>query len=165
MIIAVYKLMGKTTLAKKNSQYTDLDTKPFWIYHADNFTWKRDDNWVTAYCNLAQDFQSEGRDVLICCDVDILRTLWSRGEEIFVIIPEVSSREMESLLYNRSVAKHGRPKYLLRGDDKAEFHCRYKDELHHLIDLTRNRPCYRIKSPDYDLEQIIEEYKKGELKL
>lgn len=155
--------MGKTTLAKKNSHYIDLNTKPFWI--CQNLAWKRDDNWVTTYCNLVQDFQSEGRDVLICCDIDILRTLWSRGEEILVIIPEVSSREMESLLCNRSMIKCKKPKYVLQVDDEVEFHCRYKDELHHLIDLTRGRPCYRIKSPDYDLEQIIEEYKKGEIKL
>lgn len=82
MIIIGYFQIGKTSLAKKNKNYIDLDQYQFFIKG------KRDaSNWYIPYCQLAEYLSKQGHKVLVCAHSNVVEYFSKSSEQVMAICP------------------------------------------------------------------------------
>lgn len=82
MIIFGYPQIGKTTLAKKNKDYIDLDIYQFIIKG------KRINNkWYIPYCQIAEYLSKQGHKILVSTQPDVIEYFYNSSEQIMAILP------------------------------------------------------------------------------
>ena len=91
MIVFGYPGIGKTTIAKYDYRFIDLDPSDPLIRW--RWPWKKDD-WVTDYCNMALLLSKQGYYVMVSTHPKVIRKLVANGEESYCFVyPDISIRK------------------------------------------------------------------------
>lgn len=149
MIVIGYTGIGKSTLAKNNIKYIDLDHTSFYI------NGRRDQNWYIAYCQVAELLSKQGYCVFVCMHEPVYKYLANSSEKVIAVCPDPNllKGEWYSRLYDAWVnwgdfTEDEIPKVLHDAMDSwvemvsATIPKLYKDTRY-------------ITSMDYNLEEII----------
>lgn len=90
MIIFGYPGIGKTSIARWDYRFIDLDPSDPLI----RWRWPRKkDDWVTDYCNMALMLSKQGYYVLVSTHPNVIRRLASKNEDYCFVYPDVSIQE------------------------------------------------------------------------
>ena len=144
MIIIGYQGIGKSTLAKKQNGYIDLESGCFWNKG------KRIEDWYIYYCKIAEHLSMQGNIVFVSSHKEVRDYLKSSKEKVICIYPSI-------LLADKWIKKlHDRYNATkLTKDYKA---WRNAAERYH-INISELMMCgiphAEIDGMDYDLHQMI----------
>lgn len=81
MIVIGYQGIGKSTLAKNNLKYIDLESSCFWI------NGKRYDDWYIAYTQMAENLSRQGRIVFVSSHEVVRNALKYSAEKVICCVP------------------------------------------------------------------------------
>lgn len=81
MIIIGYPGIGKSTIARRNNNFIDLESSNFRI------DGERAANWYKPYCNIAEDLSQQGRIVFVSCHEEVREQLKHSSELVIVVYP------------------------------------------------------------------------------
>lgn len=146
MIIIGYQGVGKSTLAKNNIEFIDLESSNFFV------NGKRQDNWYIIYCSIAIHLSKQGKNVFVSSHEVVRRALEASDEKVVVVYPSVSLKD--------EWIKKLEDRYNLTGLDKdykalMNAKDRYEENI---LELQDNDFIHlQLDSIDYDL---LEEIKK-----
>lgn len=87
MIIIGYQGVGKSTLAKNNVEFIDLESSNFFV------NGKRQDNWYIIYCSIAIHLSKQGKNVFVSSHEVVRRTLEASDEKVVVVYPSMALRD------------------------------------------------------------------------
>lgn len=152
MIIIGYPGIGKSTLARRNKDYIDLESSCFFINN------KRPEDWQVIYCKVAEDLSRQGKVVFVSSHKEVVDELLTTSEKVLAIYPDPKLKD----------------EWIKRLKDRYEFTCLEKDRkayqraLEHFDeDIDGMRRCLYIKialqDMDYCLKCNIEEWRHGEI--
>ncbi len=146
MIVIGYQGIGKTTLAKQNKRYVDLESSCFW------FAGKREDNWFEVYCNIAEHLSKQGYVVLVSPHNEVRNRLKTSNEMVAAFIPNLKLKDkwIEKLKKRWDVDKSDK-------NYKAYMSaaCDYEK---HIIDIfTDGFYTVILNNFDYDLQREVED--------
>lgn len=150
MIFVGYQGIGKSTLAKADNRYIDLESTNFWYDHGDGIL-KRDDLWYLPYCNIAEDLSRQGYRVFTSSHEVVRNRLKQGNETVYGIYPQKQLKnEWIQKLYDR---------YLVSGLDKD--YKAWKNAEDRFVENTEeisNSFMYHIEieAMDYDLGTLID---------
>lgn len=83
MIVIGYPGIGKSTTAKKNSKFIDLESSNFWV------DGHRHDDWYRSYCQVAEDLSRQGYIVFVSYHREVRQQLESSPEHIVLVFPSL----------------------------------------------------------------------------
>lgn len=89
MVIIGYQGIGKSTLAKNNMNYIDLESSTFFVRDATGLVC-RPVEWAEIYCNIAVDLSNQGYDVFVSSHDIVRKQLLLRGCDVCAIVPDVA---------------------------------------------------------------------------
>lgn len=147
MIIFGYPGIGKTSIARSDYRFIDLDSSdPFIRWR---WSMKRKD-WVTDYCNVALMLSRQGYYVLVSTHPEIIRHLMGHNEDYCFVYPDASiSEEWTKRLRARYYDNPNRSTHnaYVRARDHLVEDYQQLEKLHgkRLV----------IKSMDYELKKYI----------
>lgn len=87
MIIIGYQGIGKSTLAKCNVNYVDLESGNFFI------DGKRAVDWYKPYCKIAEHISQQGYDVFVSSHKVVRDTLKNSSETIMCCAPTIELKD------------------------------------------------------------------------
>lgn len=87
MIIIGYQGIGKSTLAKGNMQYIDLESSNFFI------DGKRPDGWEKMYTRIAEHLSEQGYTVFTSCHKEVQDALRESKEEVCICCPSLELKD------------------------------------------------------------------------
>lgn len=160
MIFVGYQGIGKSTLAKNNVGFIDLESGNFWIPKTeDDYTntepeLVRSEDWYKYYVNIAKHLSDQGKIVFISSHKIVRDELNKRGIKFGVICPALFLKnEWVERLETRFNQTH------LEKDFKAwQNGLQMFDE--NITDLLSEKHTFQIEDIDYDLEKIIVEFEQ-----
>lgn len=160
MIYVGYQGIGKSTLAKSDVAFIDLESGNFWIpkteadYTDDEPELVRSDDWYKYYINIAKHLSEQGKNVFISSHKVVREELNKRNIEFGVICPSpLIKEEWIERLETRFNATH------LEKDFKAwQNAVQMFDE--NIADLCSEKNVYLIEVIDYELKNIILEFEQ-----
>lgn len=88
MIIIGYQGIGKSTLAKNDNRFVDLESSM--MRGSDG---NRPDNWVEIYCNIAEDISRQGKVVFVACHNAIQEQLRISKEKVYLCFPNPALKD------------------------------------------------------------------------
>lgn len=146
MIYVIYQGTGKSTLARNNVEYIDLESSMFWLHG------KRIDEWEKVYVNIAKDLSEQGKNVFLSSHKEVRKYLNDQNIEFITIYPalELKDKWIEKL-ENR---------YKLFPTDKNLRAFNYAKEHYeeNIKDLFKEKFVIEIIDINYDLEKILKRY-------
>lgn len=144
MIIIGYQGIGKSSLAKRNLKFIDLESGNFWVEG------KRDSDWYKAYCNIAEHLSQQGYIVFTSSHEVVRQRLSESTEEVWICYP---SLELKEYWINKLKDRYEQTRS--EKDYKAYMNAldRYEDNIAELMNFFGNH--LRIVNPEYDLEAMI----------
>ena len=146
MIIVGYQGIGKTTLAKKEKGYIDLESSSFWI------DGKRDENWYKVYVNIAYRLSKQGNNVMVSSHKLVREELKNYDDDILLIYPD-NSLEKEWI-------KKLEDRYKLEKTDKNyKALINAKEKYQENIDDLKSEETFRhyvLETMKYDLKALID---------
>ena len=152
MIFIGYQGLGKSTLAKNDKRYIDLESGNFWYDHGDGIL-KRDELWYLPYCNVAEDLSRSGFRVFVSSHEVVRNRLKQGSETIYAIYPQEHLKEQW--------IKKLKDRYDSSGLDKDYKAWKNAEDrfIDNIIEL-ENSVMYRIQLGDmnYNLGQLIDLY-------
>lgn len=146
MIIIGYQGVGKSTLAKNNIEFIDLESSNFFV------NGKRQGNWCIVYCGIAIHLSKQGKNVFVSSHEVVRRALEASDEKVIVVYPSIALKD--------EWIKKLEDRYNLTGLDKdykalMNAKDRYEENI---LELQDNDFIHlQLDSIDYDL---LEEIKK-----
>ena len=165
MIICGYPGIGKSSIAKLNPTFIDLESSNFYMnnvpydYSSDQKeapNWdSKPDNWYVYYTNIAIDLSNKDYTVFISCHPEVRRQLEYRLDEIgsgnvLVIIP---SADIEKEWHDRL-----EDRYLLTHSPKDLRALNHVSNLANVVEDVRNStlPAVLIRDiKNYDLRKVL----------
>lgn len=144
MIIIGYQGIGKSTLAKKQNGYIDLESGCFWNKG------KRIEDWYIYYCKIAEHLSMQGNIVFVSSHKQVRDYLKFSKEKVICIYPSIllADKWIKKLHDRYNVTK-------LTKDYKA---WKNAEERYH-INISELMMCgiphAEIDCMDYDLHQMI----------
>ena len=147
MIIIGYQGIGKSSLAKSDKEYIDLESSCFWV------DGKRSDTWYIPYTQMAEHLSRQGKIVFTSSHEVVRNQLKSSSEKVICCVPSISLRyDWLDRLKNR----YDQTK--LEKDYKAYMNAkeRYSDNIKEI--MTSGFETIVITCVDYNLKDIIEDY-------
>lgn len=149
MVVSAFQGIGKTTLAKSRLDIIDLESS--------NFD-KSNPNWYVDYCKTALDLDRQGYIVFVSAHKPVRDYLIHSGAKYFMIMYHKDLKDFAvdkvRVRYNQDPSEKNK-----RALDKAAsmFDAIY-DEV--VADAATGLQIYFIDSPDYNLNNIINELDK-----
>lgn len=83
MILFGYPGVGKTTIAKEDYRFIDLDSSDPLI----RWRWQRKD-WETDYCNMALLLSRQGYYVMVSTHPEVIKRIMARTKNVGLIFPD-----------------------------------------------------------------------------
>lgn len=80
MIVVGYQGIGKSTLARRNYKYIDLESGNFWV------DGKRADDWYKPYCKIAEHLSEQGYTVFVSSHETVRHYLEENSREIIALV-------------------------------------------------------------------------------
>lgn len=80
MIVVGYQGIGKSTLARRNYKYIDLESGNFWV------DGKRADDWYKPYCKIAEHLSEQGYIVFVSSHETVRDYLEENSREIVALV-------------------------------------------------------------------------------
>ena len=80
MIVVSFQGIGKTTLARRDYKYIDLESDSFWI------NGERANDWYKPYCKMAEYLSEQGYIVFVSCHEDVRQCLVENSRELVVLV-------------------------------------------------------------------------------
>lgn len=151
MIVIGYQGIGKSTLAKKDRKYLDLESSNFWV------DGKRDENWYKVYCKQAINFSKQGY-IVFTSSHQVVRDYFKEIKDKEIIIIVYPSLELKDKWIGKLKDRYKESQ--LDKDYKAWKNAedRYEENIKELFnDGFFIMP---IKEIDYNLEDLIEGFIK-----
>lgn len=87
MIIIGYQGIGKSTLARCNLNYIDLESSNFWI------DGKRADDWYKPYCKIAEHLSRQGYIVFVSSHKVVRDELKNCSETVMCCVPTLELKD------------------------------------------------------------------------
>ena len=88
MIIIGYQGIGKSTLAKNDLRYIDLESSNFFV------NGKRDENWYIIYCSIAEHLSQQGYRVFVSSHEVVRKQLENSKEKVYVCHPRLDLKDL-----------------------------------------------------------------------
>lgn len=149
-IISGYQGIGKSSLAKKNSGYVDLESGNFFVGGT------RADDWYVAYCQIAIHLAEQGYRVFVSSHAVVREYLSSlpKTTELFVCFPSHSLKDE----WTKKLEEHYRSSCLDK-DYRAwqNAACRYDENIKELCESDGFVPIV-INDMDYSLARVLDNY-------
>lgn len=158
MIIIGYQGIGKTSLAKKDPKFIDLESTNTWF--KDHGKLKRWSNWGEIYTNFAKDLSKNyNHHVFVSSHLVVRNALQSVKDDVMVCYPaiELKDKWIEKLEERYNSSKLDKDyRALMNAKD------RYVDNVTEIMDSGFRR-C-PITTMDYNLKELLEnEIEKAKL--
>lgn len=172
MIIVGYKGIGKSTLAKADSNVIDLDSTCFDFYNKDG-VYGKPEIWVPFYCQMAEHLSEQGHVVFVSSQPEVREYLGLHcNEPVYAIFPDRSLKDewidkmfqehRESYPYNEQKAYEEEVSSFDRNirDMEWEGHpaCRYFKDYEVIKDNYEV-----IKDMNYSLAKMVDVLKEREV--
>lgn len=144
MIIIGYQGIGKSTLAKNNLKFIDLESGCFWV------DGKRDANWYIPYCQMAEHLSKQGYCVFTSSHEPVRKLLAKSSEQVVAICPHPDLKDKWIEKLRKRAEDSG-----LEKDHKAFLNAadRYTENIKEVAnDIADTR---YITDMVYDLEKLI----------
>lgn len=150
MIIIGYTGIGKSTLARRNPRFVDLESSCFFVNE------NRAENWYITYCQLAEHLSEQGKIVFVSSHKDVQGYLRLSNETIVCVFPDISLKD--------EWVNKLRERYF---SDKSEKNLKaYKRARDHFEEDIEALDCFvdnailgaielKLSTIDYDLETSI----------
>lgn len=87
MIVIGYQGIGKSTLAKQDDHFIDLESSMFFI------NGHRDREWYKIYCNIAEDLSKQGYIVFVSSHAEVRERLTFSSEDVVIVYPSLELKE------------------------------------------------------------------------
>lgn len=89
MVIIGYQGIGKSTVAKINPNYIDLESGCFWV------DGKRAKDWYIPYCQMALHLSAQGKNVFVSSHECVRKHLMSvpTEEKIIAVVPDLKLKD------------------------------------------------------------------------
>lgn len=144
MIIIGYQGIGKSTLARTENGYIDLESGSFW------YDGKRPDDWYIYYCQIAEHLSRQGYIVFTSSHQVVRDFLKDSAEVVITIYPSIL---LEDQWKNRLKKRYDSTKS--QKDYKAWMNAedRYHENISEL--MMCGIPHLEIDSINYDLDEMI----------
>lgn len=144
-ILIGYQGVGKSTLAKDNVEFIDLESGNFWV------DGKRSDDWYKIYCSIAEHLCSQGKYVFVSSHKVVRDRLKESGCKVGVIYP---STELKDFWLQRLKSRYMETK--LEKDYKAYMNanCVFEENIKDLMDESSFEHVV-IEHPIYDLKYLL----------
>jgi len=142
MIVIGYQGIGKTTLAKDDYRFIDLDSHIFKRFPGD---------WVTIYCTVAEVLSSQGYTVFVSAHEHVQDALFGSTELVYFCYPclELQKEWLDRL--NQRQKESGLSKDWHAYNRAAAY---YKDDIKKMMENGADRSIV-ITSMDYNLKRAI----------
>lgn len=145
MIIVGYQGIGKSTLAKNDNRFIDLESGNFWI------DGKRHDDWYKVYCKIANHLSEQGYVVFVSSHEVVRNGLKNSSEDVRCCFPTLELKE--------DWIKKLSDRYKVSGLEKdykalANAEDRYTENIQEMMDSGFDTIC--IDDMNYDLWKLIE---------
>ena len=146
MIIVGYPGVGKSTAAKNDFRFIDLDSC-FWE--------KKDPSWANSYCALATDLSKQGYYVLVSSHAEVRNRLIGSKERVVLCYPAPELKEawIEKL---RSRYESDRNSKTHNAWKRAADH--FDDDIAYMSEFMPFRKIV-ISTMKYNLKKMIVQYK------
>lgn len=153
MIVIGFPGVGKSTLAKTNKDYIDLESSNF-VIPGTNL---KITNWEQAYVNIAEDLSRQGYTVFVSSHKMVRNQLLDSSEEVLAIVPSLELRdEWIQRLRERAENSKGTKEY--EKNRRALDHIAAGDNFEKYVeDIFKDGKfvLYVITAMDYKLESIL----------
>lgn len=153
MIIVGYQGIGKSTVAKRDMRYIDLESGNFWI------DGKRVDDWYKPYCKIAEHLSQQGYDVFVSSHEVVRKELEKTTELVVLVYPSIRLKDYWIDKLEKRYQESG-----LEKDYKALMNAkdRYVENIEelHSAPFTYKLPLIGSK---YDLEAMLCHFRNTEL--
>lgn len=87
MIVIGYQGIGKSTLARKDKDFIDLESSNFYV------DGERSDNWYEPYCNIAEHLSQQGYIVFVSSHAVVRERLKKSDETVLCCIPALELKD------------------------------------------------------------------------
>ena len=144
MIYVGYPGIGKSTLAKKDLKYIDLESCNTYV------DGEKPENWEKLYINFAVDLSNQGYDVFVSSHKVVSEELKMRGEKFYAIVPAIELKDkwiekLKNRYYNSGLPKDFRA--LMNADEL------YEKNVKDIINDCEN--CIVITDINYELKKML----------
>ena len=150
MIIIGYTGIGKSTLARRNPKFVDLESSCFFVNE------NRAENWYVIYCQLAEHLSEQGKIVFVSSHEDVQRYLRLSNETIVYVFPDIGLKdEWVNKLRERYFSDKSEKN--LKADKRARDH--FEEDIK-ALDCSVDYNIFgefqlKLNKIDYDLEASI----------
>lgn len=147
MIIIGYQGIGKSSCAKTNDKYIDLESSSFWV------NGERDPNWYIVYAQVAEHLSQQGY-IVFTSSHQVLRDYLRNSEEVVVeIYPSHSIKEdwINKLKYRYIDTPTKKNKRALDGAMGY-----YHDNINSFEKDTGHNLYMELRAVNYDLTYVID---------
>lgn len=155
MIIVGYPCIGKSTLARSNHRYIDLESSSFWVDGQNGP--ERDANWHRVYINIAEHLSGYGYDVFVSSHEPVYRELLMREKNNFMaVVPAPTAMMMSTWLerlYHRYEETRSDKDYKAYTFAKEN----YMESTEALIRAMKGHSTIVLDKPVYDLDVRIKQ--------
>ena len=144
MIVVGYQGIGKSTLAKLDLRFIDLESGNFWV------DGKRADNWYKPYCKIAEHLSRQGYIVFTSSHEVVRNQLKNSNEKVICCVPALSLKDewIQRLKdrYEESVLEKDYKAYMNAAD-------RYIENITEIANS--GFEVLWLESIDYDLQDLV----------
>ena len=144
MIIIGYQGIGKSTLAKRNVNYVDLESGNFFI------DGKRAVDWYKPYCKIAEHISQQGYDVFVSSHKVVRDTLKNSSETIMCCAPTI---ELKDFWIDRLAKRYEESQSLKDYKAWKNAEACYEENIKDIA--ASGFPMIWIDDPDYELSVTI----------
>jgi ABC-type oligopeptide transport system ATPase subunit len=148
MIVIGYQGIGKSTLAKLDLRFVDLESGNFWV------DGKRADDWYKPYCQIAEHLSKQGYIVFTSSHEVVRKQLENTNEVVALVYPATELKDAWIDKLEKRYEESGLEKdykALMNAEDRYEenikeligSYCGYR--THHMV----------LTKMDYDLEAAL----------
>lgn len=144
MIIIGYQGIGKSTLARSENGYIDLESRCFWN------DGKRPDDWYIYYCQIAEHLSKQGYVVFVSTHQTVRDFLRESAEVVITIYPSILlADKWKNKLKKRYESTRTEKDYKAWMNAENYYHV----NISHL--MMCGIPHLEIENTNYDLDKII----------
>ena len=146
MIIIGYQGIGKSTIARLNKNFIDLESGNFWV------DGKRADDWYKPYCKIAEHLSQQGHYVFVSSHEVVRNELKKCFEPVICCIPTLELKEFWIKKLEQRFNQSKKDKYYKAWKNAED---RYEENIREIADS--GFPIAWIEDEHYNLAtKIIE---------